>query len=205
MVDFMAQLFPYTYIALMAAIAIFLATEGRVSTIMLYVAVIVQGTVVVTSYAFIIATPDFSAVVAIFYYLIPSVPMFYFVLCAVVFNDIVGGLKGKLKLLMTTSLISYGLITCMAYLNRQIYNWIKRNFTFWDYDWTYAILFWSLAALWILSTLIAHGGMLIYALKTTPKRTKKIWAVIAFLFPIVGSAIYLFVRFVQVLLRAIRR
>ena len=187
----MAQLYPYTFFALVATMVIFLATKGRASTIMLYIAVVVQGVVVTAAYAFTLSVSGFSVIGAVLIYLIPSVIMLYFVLCAVLFNDIIGGLKGKLKFLMATSLVSYGLITCAMFFERQITNWFERTFTFRGFGWAFGILYWLIAALWILGTLVAHGGMFIYALKTPQKRAKKILAIIAFLFPIIGSVIYL--------------
>ena len=200
----MAQFFPYMFIALIAIMMVFLATKGRASTVMLYVAVVVQGAVVVAANA-VAATAGFGVMFVIFSYIIPAILMLNFALCAVVFNDIAGGLKGKLKLLTGTSLASYGIITCAVYFERQLFNWIERIFTFWESKFVYDLLFGLPMVLWVLGGLVAHWGMFIYALKTARERTRKIWIVVAFLCPIVGSVIYLFVQLVRGLLGTRRR
>ena len=190
----MAQLFPYTFFALIATMAIFLSKKGRASTITLYAAAIVQGVVVITAYAFSTYVSGLSVVVAYINYLTPAILMLNFVLYAVVFNDIVDGLKGKLKLLTATSFVSYGLFTCTVFFERQIYSWYERTFTFRGFGWFFTILVLAIAVLWILGGLVAYWGMFIYALKTTQERIEKTWAIFALLCPIVGSVIYLFVK-----------
>jgi len=193
------------FIALIATMAMFLAKKGKASTTMLYVAVIVQGVIVVAAYAFSTYVSGLSVVAVYINYLTPAILMLNFVLYAVVFNDIVGGLKGKLKVLTAASLVSYSLITWAVFFDRQLFNWIEHTFTFWDSKFVYDLLFGLPMVLWVLGGLVAYWGMLIYVLKTAQERTKKNWAVIAFLCPIVGSVIYLFARLDQVLLRVKRR
>ena len=200
-----AQFFPHTFFVLIGIMMMFLATKGRASTIVLYVAVVVQGVVVVAAYALSTYVSGLSVVVVYINYLMPSILMLNFVLYAVVLNDIVDRLKGKLKVLTAASLVSYGLFMCTVFFERQIYRWYERTFTFRGFGWFFTILVWIIAALWILGGLVAFGGMLVYALKTAQGRTKKIWAVIAFLCPIVGSVIYLFVQLIRGLLGTRRR
>jgi len=203
MVDFMVQLFPYTLFALIATMMIFLAVKGRASTVVLNVAVIVQAVVTAMTYAIAVDTSrsgsmivGFAIMLVIFFYIIPSMVMLNFVLYAIVFDSIVDGLKGKLKLLTVASLVSYGMVTCVAFFDRQITNWLEQISTFLVAQWIHAILFYVIAALLILCTFIAHWWMLIYAIKTTKEPAKKVWSIIAFCFPIVGSAIYLFVQLI---------
>ena len=201
----MVQFFPHTFFVLIGIMMVFLATEGRASTVMLYVAVVVQGVIVAAAHAFTYSLSGLSVFLAYLYYLIPSMLMLNFILYAVFFDDIIGGLKSKLKLLTAASLISYAIITCTVFFERQVNNWIEGAVTFWVFEWTIILLYGLLVILLFLGTLVAHWGMFIYALKTTQGRTKKIWTVVAFLCPILGSVIYLFVQLVQVLLRPKRR
>ena len=203
MVGFMVSLFPVTLFALIATMVVFLAKD-RASTSTLNVAVILQCIIVAATYAVAIDTSRSGGMLVgvaimyvIFTFIIPSMVMMNFILYATIFNSIVDGLKGRLKLLTAASLASYGIMTLAILYERQIFNWTERISTFGVFGWIAALLFFTIIILWILGAFVAHWWMFIYALKTTPEPVKKVWNIIAFCLPIVGSVIYLFVHLIK--------
>lgn len=199
MVNFLVQLFPLTLFALIATMIVFLVVKGRASTVVLNVAVVVMGAVVAATYAITLAALGLSVFIAQLYYLVPSVLMLNFALYAAAFNNIIDGLKGKLKLFTATSLASYCAITLTVFFERPIAIWIERAFAF--IGWIYTALFLLIAALWIVGAFVAHWWMFICVLRTTREPSKKIWGIIAFCLPIVGSVAYLLMLPIKALTR----
>ena len=202
MMDFMAQVFPHTLFALVVVMVIFLVGKGWVSTIALYSSLIAISAGMVSIYAYVLTVGGLGAPLVFFVYAVPITYMLNFALYATVFNSITESLKGKLKLCTAVFLILFSLSLYAAFIEREIFAWIERRFAFANAELIFAFIFWVPAVLWILGTLITHWVMFIYSIKTAEgQRAKMIWAIVAFVFPILGSLLYIFIRLIKVLFR----
>ena len=174
---------------LIAIMVVFLKDKTNKSIIVIKVAAFVQSlNVALTIMLVHSAANDLTSVLsgagvlfAIFFYLIPSVLMLNFILCAIVYICVSANFSGKLKIWISVSLISYG-VFLFSLISGVPFIFLER---------LYEMILWISFLLWIPSALIVFWTMFIHALKIDQMHTERSWIIIAFLLPIFGSLLYI--------------